>query len=387
MSNTASGLSLNRQFLERGRQKMSGNGHAQLRPALDRLLNEANGALAFAPVSVMDKTLAPTSGDKHDYLSFGTYWWPNPDTPDGLPYVRRDGIVNPSSKMGGSDTAALQSMSEAVETLVLAWYFTSDERFAVHAAKLLRTWFISPATRMNPHLEFGQAIPGICDGRCIGIIDTWVLVRVVNALVLLTDRQVWADQDRLAMHDWCRAYLDWLLHSKLGKEEASQHNNHGTWFDAQAVALALYVEDQQAARAIMAEVGPRRIDPHIATDGRQQHELARTRSFDYSVFNLRAVFLLAEMAAPLGIDLWNYRGKSGGGIKEALEFLAPYADLAAEWPYEQIIPATSRSETLPLLLARAVHAWPAEANKFCAAFEKLPPDIGRSHRAQLLYPL
>ena len=284
MSHSLSGLSLNLQLLESGRQKLRGCGHARLRPALERLLAEADVAMAFAPVSVMDKTLAPTSGDKHDYLSFGTYWWPNPDTPDGLPYIRRDGIVNPESKTGGSDTAALQSMTEAVETLVLAWYFTSEARFAAHAVKLLRTWFIDPATRMNPHLEFGQAIPGICDGRCIGIIDTWVLVRVINALVLLTDRQLWTDQDRLALHDWCREYLNWLLHSKLGNEEAGQHNNHGTWFDAQAMALALYVGDQRAARTIVAEVAARRIDPHIAADGRQQYELARTRSFDYSVF-------------------------------------------------------------------------------------------------------
>ena len=50
-------------------------------------------SLSDGPWSVMDKQHVPPSGDKHDYMSLGPYWWPDPDKPDGLPYIRRDGEV------------------------------------------------------------------------------------------------------------------------------------------------------------------------------------------------------------------------------------------------------------------------------------------------------
>lgn len=38
------------------------------------------------------------SGNIHDYASVSRYRWANPDTPDGLPWVRRDGELNPDTK-------------------------------------------------------------------------------------------------------------------------------------------------------------------------------------------------------------------------------------------------------------------------------------------------
>ena len=74
-----------RPALEEARSR-STNSDPSLQPALDRLRNEMNRALAFEPVSVMSKELVPPSGDKHDYMSQGPYWWPDPEQPDGLPF-------------------------------------------------------------------------------------------------------------------------------------------------------------------------------------------------------------------------------------------------------------------------------------------------------------
>ena len=62
---------------------------------LTALRAEADQALAEPPRSVMDKPFLPPSGNKHDYISQGPYWWPDPEKADGLPYIRRDGEVNP----------------------------------------------------------------------------------------------------------------------------------------------------------------------------------------------------------------------------------------------------------------------------------------------------
>ena len=71
------------------------SGDATVSSAFDKLLHEAKRARASGTFSVVDKNLTPSSGDKHDFMSVAPYWWPNPNTPNGLPYVRRDGEVNP----------------------------------------------------------------------------------------------------------------------------------------------------------------------------------------------------------------------------------------------------------------------------------------------------
>ena len=58
-----------------------------LMPAYDQLLMDADKLLSYQPVSVMDKTGLPPSGDKHDYMSIAPYFWPDPSKPDGLPYI------------------------------------------------------------------------------------------------------------------------------------------------------------------------------------------------------------------------------------------------------------------------------------------------------------
>src|SRR3954465_11347972 len=68
-----------------------------LQPAVTQLRKEADGFLKLKPPSVLDKPSVAASGDKHDYFTYGPYWWPDPTKPDGLPYIRRDGDVNPAS--------------------------------------------------------------------------------------------------------------------------------------------------------------------------------------------------------------------------------------------------------------------------------------------------
>lgn len=375
---------LNDALLAESRRRLA-EGDAALQPALAQLRAEARDALALKPPSVMDKTTVPPSGDKHDYLSMGPYWWPNPDTPDSLPWVRRDGQVNPETESTGSDRPPFLAMAQAAETLALAWTFTGDSEAAARAALLLRTWFLDEATRMTPHLEYGQAIPGICDGRYIGIIDTSRLVHVINAACLIGNAPAWTAADRDSLRRWCEAFLAWLRESDFGRQEAAHPNNHGTWCDTQVAALALFTGQSDVAREVIERAAQRRIAAHIEPDGRQPEELARTRSLDYSLFNLRAMFLLAEMGEKLGVDLWSFRTPDSRCLRAALDYLAPHADLERPWPHEQIIESSGRTDALPMLLLRAARAW--EDDRYVEAFNRLPEDVATTHRARLLYPL
>lgn len=87
--------------------------------ALKKLEADARRAMQQSPLSVVTKAVTPPSGDKHDYLSQAPYFWPNPNTADGLPYIRRDGERNPElDKI--TDHRALDQMIRSVHTLALA---------------------------------------------------------------------------------------------------------------------------------------------------------------------------------------------------------------------------------------------------------------------------
>jgi hypothetical protein len=322
-------------------------GDARLAAPLAQLRAEADELLKRKPASVLDKTGVAASGDRHDYFSFAPYWWPDPKKPDGLPYVRRDGDRNPDSTKG-TDSAAFSRTCRAVETLGLAYFLTGDERYATRAATFARVWFLDPASRMNPNLQHAQAIPGITAGRGIGIIDSRHLVNLIDGVALLAGSPAWPDRDATAMKTWLADYHRWLTESKNGRDEAAEKNNHGTWWDVQAAALALAIGRPDDAKKILAAVPATRIARQIEPDGRQPYELARTRPLAYSCFNLEAFMLLARLGEHVGLDLWRESTADGRGLKAALRYLAPYADPAEKWPAKEH-EAMPRARILPLL--------------------------------------
>jgi hypothetical protein len=235
---------------------------------------------------------------------------------------------------------------------------------------------------MNPNLRYGQAIPGVTDGRGVGIVDTREMGRVVDAVGILRRSRHWQDNEQAAMIDWCRAYLGWLRGSPQGAEERAAKNNHGSWYDAQSVALALFVGDTLFARSVLTESVPRRVAAQIADDGAQPEELARTRSLSYSVFNLEALTRLAELGRNLGVDLWRATTPAGARLRRAIAYVAPYADSTRAWPGTQITPPDAAE--LLTLLRRATQA--TGDPTFAAAIHKVSPRLAAADRSRLLYP-
>jgi hypothetical protein len=305
------------------------------REVFTRLRKNAEISRKRGPYSVMDKVDVPPSGDKHDYLSFARYWWPNPNTPTGLPYIRRDGKTN-EDLLAKGDRMPIGKMYDDVETLTLAGYLLNDERYSNHAARLVRTWFIAPTTKMNPHLRYGQAVPGQKEGRGAGIIDTRYFIRILDSVALLKLTGAWSAQDQAALVDWMREYLDWLQQDPMGQDEASERNNHGTWYDAQVAAIAMFVGERELARQFVEDAKAKRIARCIEPDGRQPEELDRTKGLHYSVFNLSAMAVLARIGEQSDVDLWNYESPDGRSLRRALDFVTPYLAGDKKWPNQQI---------------------------------------------------
>ena len=201
---------------------------------------------------------------------------------------------------------------------------------------------------MNPHLRYGQAIPGHCEGRGIGIIDTLQLATLVDSVGLLAASPAWTDDDEAGLREWCAAYLEWLVHDELGREECSQPNNHGTWYDVQVLALARYTDRSDVGEPIAAQRIVERLEAQIEPDGRQPLELARTRSMAYSTMNLQGLFDLADLGRHFGQDVWSHESGDGRSLARALDWLLERALGEEPWPGEQISPF-EHERLLPLL--------------------------------------
>lgn len=315
------------------------------------LIARADSALAGETPTVTQKRRVPPSGDKRDYMSMGTYWWPDTTKPGGLPYVRHDGLVNPEIFADDDGTRFLR-MFDAVQSLALAHHFTGDVKYSGRAVTLLHAWFVDPATRMNPNMRYAQAIPGVTDGRGIGIIDTRNIPELLDAVQMLETSSALPATDYASIVAWSRSYLAWLFDSKNGRDEHAAKNNHGTWFDAQVVGLALFVGDTSLARRILMNDTRGRIDSQIRADGSQPLELERTRPVHYSTFNLDAFTQLAEMGRRVGVDLWGYEAPSGGSLRKALLFIAPYADPSLQWAKPDVTPVPPEEFAAPFRRAQ-----------------------------------
>jgi len=318
-------------------------------------LRSADDAMKRPPLSVTHKSALPPGGTIHDYYSFGPYWWPDPTKPDGLPYIKRDGEVNPSVHSEATDRMRLEHLGQSTLTLALASLVDRNPAYLDRAVTLLRTWFIDPATRMNPNFEFAQAIPGKCTGRGIGIIDGFSFIPVTEAARMARRSGAISDAEHAALRTWFEQFLDWLLTHPYGLAERAEHNNHGTWYDAQLATYALFTGRHDLARSVVEQSIQLRIEKHIQPDGRQPHELARTRSFTYSCFNLDGLFTLAWVGRRVGVEVWSHPF-----LRPAMEFLAQYAEADRPWPYPELEPEAHLPPPkfrLFRLLRQAAVAW------------------------------
>ncbi len=313
--------------------------------------------MKIARLCVVDKALRPSSGDVHDYVSSGPYWWPDLERADGLPYVRRDGEVNPAS---AGDRTALESFQSAVTTLILLSELDGSLSASRQSARLLRGWFLDPETKMKPHLRFAQGIPGLCEGRGIGLIDTWGLCFLVDAISHLEFGDIWTEQCLAEVRAWFSSYLDWMLESPEGKQECAESNNHGTWYDAQIVCFATFCGRDEIAERQIEQFTRDRIGNQIQADGSQPHELARTLSQTYCTFNLLGFACLARAGRRL--DLWSWTSPNGGQLSKAVRWMLPYFFGEHRWEWPQITPFVSARAALLLNLAAEGTGDPAFAD-------------------------
>jgi len=303
------------------------------------VLARAEEALSRPPFSILDKATLPPSGDPHDYWHPAPYWWPDPRSSDGLPYVRKDGERVPGSRLfecghEAYDRTRLQWLFEDTTHLAVAHAFTGEARFRDRALRNLRTWFCDPATRMTPSLAYAQVRMGHDGnrGQSYGIIEAKDLYFFLDAVRLLSP-----SEEAEGLREWLRAYFGWLSDSPQGKAEARARNNHGVAFDLQTAAIAAYLDDTERLVDIRRRAMSRLRD-HVAPDGRQPHEMDRTLTQHYKAFNLQIWLDLMAVFERVGFLAW--APEETRLLRRAADWVL--AESEKGWSHKQIQPFDMR---------------------------------------------
>lgn len=296
----------------------------------------ADRALARPISTPADKSRMPPSGDKRDYMSMGPYWWPDPAKRNGEPYVRRDGQVNPEREGDGFDLRRLETFSNDMEALAIAYHHLGDMRYATKAADLARAWFVDSRTRMNPNLNHAQIIPGRSSGRAEGVIDAERLLAVVEAVGLLGPSETLSQQDQNAIEQWFGELVHWMATSPIGRAERAKTNNHGILYDVMLVDFALFARMDDVAKHVVREFPERRIAAQMTDAGELPQEMERTRSWHYAHLATGGMVQMAQLAECVGVDLWRWESPTGRSIAKSLAFLEPHQGDPSNWPKKDL---------------------------------------------------
>ena len=295
------------------------------------IIQTANSYLQEVPITVTNEVCERSAGGPHDFYSEGDYWWPDPENPDG-PYIRKDGQTNPENFV--AHRLAMIRLSQIVGMQTSAFLLTGDRKFAEASQKHLEAWFVNPETRMNPSLLYVQAIQGRYTGRGIGIIDAIHLIEVARSIEILEQNKAIPEKLILELKSSFSELLTWLTTHQYGIDEMNAKNNHGTCWVMQVGAFARLTGNNEVLEMCRNRFKKVLLPGQMAKDGSFPQEIARTKPYGYSIFNLDAFMTTAEILSTESDNLFEFSTPEGLNLKLGAEYLYPFIKNKASWPYE-----------------------------------------------------
>jgi len=283
------------------------------------------------PVTVTAASSERSAGGINDFYSEGDYWWPDPENPEG-PYIQRDGETNPDNFV--AHRLAMIRFSMMTGTLTSAYLLTGDEKFVDSVTDHLEAWFVNPETRMNPSLNYAQAIKGRVTGRGIGIIDAIHLVEVARSVEILEHNNKLSTETLAEVKAWFSQFVEWLTTHPYGIDEMNTKNNHATCWVMQVGAFARLTGNEQVLKLCRDRFKNILLPNQMAENGSFPLEIRRTKPYGYSLFNLDAFMTAAEILSDENNDLYAY-SVNGKDMEKGAEFLYPYVQDKSAWPYEK----------------------------------------------------
>ena len=313
-------------------------------------LRETADKIITAPIAnVTMRTLHAPSGDPHDYMSMGPYWWPNPDTADGLPYISRDGLINPETVQ----KINIPELYANYKTLALAAFYFGEDKYSDYAERQLRAWYINPETRMNPNARYAQSVPGRTDGSGYGLIDFATAYSLFDALGILDSMGKISADTVSGVLFWYNEFLDWMLTSEQGLLAGNCISNHGSWYDAHVISAAAATGRWELIRRFCIYSYIIRNKRQIDKDGAMPIELTRTAAMSYTFFNFNALLVIANIAERNGFsEYWSADAERGVCLlKLAADYIYPFVLNPESFPYKELRPNGQRGRMASVLLS------------------------------------
>jgi hypothetical protein len=294
----------------------------------NKMISLAKQAMIEKPITVTNESSPRSAGGKHDFFSEGDYWWENPASPDS-PYIQRDGMSNPNNFV--AHRKAMIRFSQLVGTLTSAYLIEKKKEYVEQAFKHYEAWFLNEETLMNPSLLYAQAIKGRVTGRGIGIIDMIQMIEVAQSLRVIEKALPNKKEEIKGVKNWFEKYLSWVTTHQYGIDERNAKNNHGTCWVMQVAAFAKLTGNQAlldtCANRFKTIILPNQMDQK----GAFPLELARTKPFGYSLFNLDAMATICHLLADR--SLWTFSLPDGRTMKNGVSFIYPFIEDKNKWPY------------------------------------------------------
>jgi len=293
-----------------------------------QVLAEADWAMKQSPVTVTAENSPLSTGGKHDFFSQADYFWPNPANPSG-PYINRDGETNSANFV--AHRKAMIRFSTIIGALASAYQLTGDEKYVKQAVVHLKAWFVNQETLMNPNLAFSQAVIGSSTGRSWGIIDTIHLMEVAQGIIVMDKSKSLNKSDLSKIKKWFADYILWLNTSKNGIAEKNAKNNHSACWVMQVASFAKLVKDETMLDSLRWMYKNIQLPNQMATDGSFPLELARTKPYGYSLFNLDAFTMICQILSTPKDNLWKFETADGKSIHKGITYLYPFVADKSKW--------------------------------------------------------
>lgn len=293
----------------------------------DRILAAADHFLS-APVDTLTAHRAPKEGTTpNEFVS---------DLEDSA--ATSTPAIAPGTPPFTAHRDALLQFTLAVPALTAAWLITHTadtpraNRYAEQAATHLRAWFVTPATRMEPSLNFAASATNTA-GHPEGIVETSSLAEIAIALPFLVRSGALPPEEASAVNAWFAAFFTWLTTSRLAGLAKDRKDHVGSSWLLQCAAYARLSGNDAPLAELRHQFKTVTIRAQIIAEGNFPHELTTPNPYRNSLFNLDLLTAACDLLSTRFESLWEYQLQDGPGLLAAITRHAPFIENRGAWPY------------------------------------------------------
>jgi hypothetical protein len=285
----------------------------------DALTASARAWLSAPDRFITSKLVTPPGGSPHDYFSVAPYWTATGEYRDGIVQAAPGSDGDPRS--GRYDRTSLIQFTTRCYGLAVSGRLLGEREMLQRSAELIRKWLLDAATRLTPTARYAQMKPGSQAVSDVGLVEFRGLSLLPYAVsILATEGQLSADEVA-RIRAWFSAFLEDC--EKIGTyiPALQRENNLGTWASVLFCSSALFTGRYPEA-LFLARSASLRLGRQLGAGCVQTAEVKRTRPLHYSLFNLGAWWMMAQLCGMFGINLDRFRGVGNESLSGALSFCA-----------------------------------------------------------------